>query len=1244
MSDGAALGHLANNSKLNKFQLSAHSIAATSIVNENLMEGDHLVLTCSLSIGENKIRTHALVDCGATGYAFIDENFASHHKLSLDLLNQPRALEVIDGRPIASGNITHITKLRLEINQHHENLPLFVTRLGHYPIVLGIPWLKRHDPSIRFASNQITFDSEFCLNNCQDFPTIIHGISTPVPENPELLPEIPDIPPLQLKAAIISSTAFRSIARNRHKRYGQDRLSVFALSLHDVNMALERKIIQDEDLEKVVPSEYHEFLPLFSEVVAKALPPHRPYDHRIPLREGFTPPFGPLYSLSHTELKELKRWLEENLSKGFIRASSSPAGAPILFVKKADGSLRLCVDYRGLNEGTIKNRYPLPLIRETLNNLSKAKWFTKLDVRGAYNLLRVAEGEEWKTAFRTRYGLYESLVMPFGLTNAPADFQKFINDILHPYLDRFCSAYLDDILIYSDTLEEHIDHVSKVLQLLSKNGLHLKPEKCEFHKNQVQYLGLIITSEGIKMDPRKISTVQEWETPKHVKDVQSFLGFANFYRRFILGYSKIVAPLTNLTRKGIKFDWTPECQEAFERLKSDFTSAPILRHFDPDREILVETDASDYVSAGILSQRDDNGILHPVAFFSKKHSPAECNYEIYDKELMAIVRCFEEWRPELESTASPIQVLSDHRNLEYFMSTKLLNRRQARWSEFLSRFNFKIVYRPGKSGGKPDALTRRSGDLPKEGDERLTHQSQTILKRENLTDVISFQEPLCINETTIPNYTIEDLFLRAYREDPFPESVLEMIRNNVRHSRKISLAECSEKEGRLIYRERIYVPESTDLRLRLLQQYHDSPTAGHPGRSKTLELITREYYWPKIRQDVERYVKNCHTCQRSRTSRHAPFGILRPLPIPHQPWQDISMDFVTGLPESAGYDAIWVVADRLTKVRHLVPCKINTDAQELADMFITHIWKYHGLPNTIISDRGSVFASAFWTRICLRLGIERKLSTPFHPETDGQTEKINGVMEQYLRCYVNYLQNDWSHWLPLAEFAANNHVSETTGVSPFFAMYGRDPRTNFQQQLCDNPEKIDQITADSIANTMQDIYEHVKLEMGRAQERQQEQADRHRLPAPKYIVGDKVWLNARNIRTLRPSQKLDHRRLGPFPITAVISPYAYRIELPPGIRIHPVQSVSLLEPADENPYPGQRQPPPPPVIVQGEEEWVVEKILDSRIKYRRLEYLIKWEGFDQPDWTPARDVNGLAAIDIFHNDNPHKPGPLPEDV
>ena len=376
--------------------------------------------------------------------------------------------------------------------------------------------------------------------------------------------------------------------------------------------------------------------------------------------------------------------------------------------------------------------------------------------------------------------------------------------------------------------------MQRVLEALSKAGLHLKFEKYHFYKSKVKYMGLIILADGIWMGPQKVTAVLEWGSPRNLHDVRAFLGFANFYWRFILGYSNMVVPLVGLSKKGVCFMWGEECEAAFQELKHRFTLAPVLRHFDPDKEIIVETDASAYVSAGVISQYDaDSGILHPVAFFSKKHSPAECNYEIYDKELMAIIRCFEESCAELESLLHPIRVLSDHKNLEYFISTKLLSHCQVRWSEFLFWFNFIIIYQPCKAGGKPDALTRRSWDLPKEGDERIAFQRQVVLKPYNLIDIpraltlacgqvvgepamvaeepaVAVEKPAAVAEkpalpaedpTRAAEKSIEELFNEAYTKDPIPDDVFGQLCRGQTRFKQLALAEYQEDgNGRLLYR------------------------------------------------------------------------------------------------------------------------------------------------------------------------------------------------------------------------------------------------------------------------------------------------------------------------------------------------------------------------------------------------------------------------------------------------------------
>lgn len=1194
-----------------------------------------------------------MLDTGAEGKRFVDRDWALENNLELLPLKNPIGLEGFDGKPTESGPITHFVRLTTRIQDHREtNAAFLVTQLAHYPIIFGLPWMKIHDPRVGFADHTVTFSSQYCQRHC-NVPTRPTKVSALHDVPPKARPRLQQPRPAPLRdrdIARVSVAACSAYARRGYR--------MFTVSLEDIDSVLNPTTVSDSELATQLPPEFSEFWDVFSPKEAERLPPHRSYDHDIKLLPGKTPPFGGLYAMSRDELRALKEWIEENLRKGFIRPSSSPAASPVLFVKKPGGGLRFCVDYRALNAITVKDRYPLPLTKETLNNLKGMKYFSKLDIISAFNNLRIKKGQEYLTAFRTRLGLFESLVMPFGLTGAPASFQRFINDTLRDYLDVFCTAYLDDILIYSRTRAEHTRHVQQVLQRLRAAGLHAKLSKCEFYVPETKFLGLIVGGEGFRMDPDKVKTVVDWQTPSCLTDVQAFIGFGNFYRRFIRSFSSIIGPLVNLTKKGVPFQWSAACQEAFETLKAAFVNAPILKPFDWTRDVVLETDASDYVSAGVLSQYDDEGILHPVAFFSKKHSATECNYEIYDKELLAIVRCFEEWRPELEGTPSPVKVITDHRNLEYFMSTKLLNRRQARWSEFLSRFNFQIHYRPGKLGAKPDALTRRSEDLPKEGDERLLHQSRTILKKENLPEPpetlninasrrsrrVHFAEepPTTETETVTLPPSLQPLFDTAYPRDKKLQSVLEALKKGLPRHPEITLADCERAGPYLRYRGRLYVPDCDDTKAEILRQCHENPTVGHPGRAKTYELISREYYWPGIYEYVDRWTRNCHLCRRVTPSREARQGVLRPLPVPQRAWQDISMDFITHLPPSNDYDAIMVVVDRLTKMKHFLPCHGTINAEGVADQYLKHIWKLHGIPKTIVSDRGPQFVAAFWKRLTQRLKICNLLSTAYHPETDGQTERANAILEQYLRAYTSYLQDDWSEWLPLAEFAANSVRNEPTGVSPFLANYGFHPTIGFEpSQPTTQPAEKD---AENFANHMEKITDFIRAEILTAQARYEQQTNKKRQPARRFTVDQLVWLDARNIRTLRPQKKLDWKNLGPFRISKVISPHAYRLDLPSSMRIHPVFNVSLLRPVADDPVPGQTTAPPPPIEAEGIEEWEVEEVLDSRwIKKGRgqpkLHYTVKWVGYDDPTEEPAEYLgNARELVNNFHRRYPQKPG------
>jgi len=497
-----------------------------------------------------------------------------------------------------------------------------------------------------------------------------------------------------------------------------------------------------------------------------------------------------------------------------------------------------------------------------------------------------------------------------------------------------------------------------------------------------------------------------------------------------------------------------------------FTTAPALWHFDHEREVIIETDASDYVSTGLLSQRDDEGVLHPVAYYSKKHSPAACNYDIHDKELVAIIKALDEWRPECEGASYPLQLITNHKNLESFITKKLFNRWQVRWSEFLTRFDYEIVCRPGRSNGKADALTRRPGDLPEGRDERLKNMEQVVLKPHN------FPEQLRILANDLPvqeRPSVSNHFNQAYQEDPLPDKILKAIREG-NSLNEITVVECKEQDRQVWYRGKHYVPEGDQLQLRLIQEHHDTALAGHPGWAKTFDVLDRQYYWKDMRKQVDQYVRNCQSCQRSRTSRHGTFGVLRPSSVPEKPWEDIFMDFVVGLLECEGFDAVWVVVDILSKMWHFIPCHTTIDAVGLAKLFLWEVVCLLGLPRSIVSDWGPQFASTFWGQICSQLGVDRWMSTAFHPQTDGQTELMNAGMEQYLRIFVNHQQDDWVQWLPLAEFAANNGIFEATKCTPFFAVQGVDPRMSFagEPTMDQNEWRLD---ADQVQATMQEVHE-----------------------------------------------------------------------------------------------------------------------------------------------------------------------------
>ena len=1041
-----------------------------------------------------------------------------------------------------------------------------------------------------------------------------------------------------------------------------------------------------------LPPEYEDYREVFSKEGAEALPPEwMTVRHSIEVEPGQAAPWGPIYPLSAKELSQLRDYLATNLELGRIRKSNSPAGAPILFSPKKDGTLRLCVDYRGLNKITRKNRYPLPLINEILDRLSGAKVFTKLDLRDAYYRIRIQEGDEWKTAFRTRYGLFEYVVMPFGLTGAPSTFQAYINEALSDILDVYCIAYMDDIIIYSDSPEQHLRHVREVLERLHRASLYVKLAKCSFSTEEVDFLGYHISVTGVSMDPSRVQTVTEWPRPKSFRDIQVFIGFCNFYRRFIYEFSRIAAPMTSLLKgmeKGKKkgpFEWNDRAEDAFRHLQTCFTKAPLLQHFDPSKPSRLETDASIDGIAAVHSQPAElnsegaatelhivgtgsspqRTIWKPVAFWSRKTTPAERNYSTGDQEMLAVVEAFKEWQHYLIYTDSPVQVVCDHYNLQQFILTKSLNRRQMRWAAELGAYYFTIVWRAGKSN-PADGPSRRPdyqepGDAQGEPTENALHVILDNAIRGASGAPASHMRGLYATIATVPrendnrcdtvssNGHADTEREPSYREIPnaLATQLLDLQSRDA-WCRQVRAKEDTlsglepmkgswgvDSAGLVRIDKAIYVPRDAMLRTAILKTNHDDPwQGGHFGVQRTLEVIQRLFKWEGMRSQVTQFVKSCDVCQRGKTPRHKPYGLLQPLPIPEKPWQSISMDFITGLPPSmrrrTAFDTILVVVCRYSKMAVYIPTVKTIQANDLAELIIENVIAKFGAPESIVSDRDKLFTSGYWASFCYHLVVRRNMSTAFHPQTDGQTERTNQTLECYLRCFTNYAQDDWVQLLPSAEYVHNNHVNESTKSTPFQLVLTFTPTIRMrgadeaQDKPGENPHgKEDAMRFEQARQASLDLRKE-------AQARTKAAYDKKRIHQS-FKEGERVLLSSKFIRKNIPYAKLFDRFIGPFPVQRKVGENAYELKLPPKYgRMHYTFHVSLLERYVRR----EGEATPEPVDIDGEEQWEVDRITSSKETEDGTLFLVRWKGYPESEstWQTRADlVNAQEKLQEYEN-------------
>ncbi|KAK9109466.1 hypothetical protein Sjap_017526 [Stephania japonica] len=619
----------------------------------------------------------------------------------------------------------------------------------------------------------------------------------------------------------------------------------------------------------------------FSEVFPSelsGLPPPRVIDFIIETIPGTKPISIPPYRMAPKELRELQVQIEELLKKGFIRSSMSPWGAPVLFVKKKDGTLRMCIDYRQLNRVTIRNKYPLPRIDDLFDQLKGAKWFSKIDLRSGYHQLRVRDSDISLTAFTSRYGHYEFSVMPFGLTNAPAMFMDLRHRVFKPYLDHFVIVFIDDIMIYSKTQDEHSHHLRVTLHTLKDNRLYAKLSKCEFWVSEVKFLGHVVNVEGISVDSSKVEAIQKWPTPTMVSDVRSFLGLAGYYRRFVEGFSRIALPLTRLTQKDVEFIWVDECKNAFEELKYRLTTTPVLTLPESGRELTVYTDAS-HSGLGCVLMQDGR----VVAYASRQLKIHEKNYPVHDLELAAVVFALKIWRHYLYG--EKFIVYSDHKSLKYLFTQSELNMRQRRWLEFLKDYDFTLQYHPGKANVVADALSRRRTSretiaTTRTSQFRLMEEASIMMICESPAGTSSF------GSTNTRN--VSRFYCAQVRAEP---EILQRIvdfhktyQDYVVYQRLASSVDHPDwsisDQGVIHFRNRLWIPAQEQLRRELLQEAHRSFYSIHPGNTKMYCDMRRIYWWPGMKTDIVEFVMKCDICQQVKAEHRKLGGLLHSLSIP----------------------------------------------------------------------------------------------------------------------------------------------------------------------------------------------------------------------------------------------------------------------------------------------------------------------------------------------------------------------------
>jgi transposase InsO family protein len=870
--------------------------------------------------------------------------------------------------------------------------------------------------------------------------------------------------------------------------------------------------------------------------------------HQINLITGSQPCNSPPFRYTPARRQIIEENLTEMIKQGIISPSKSPWASPVILAPKKDGSLRFCIDYRKVNSMTVRDAYPIPRIDDTLDSLQEAKFVSTLDLRSGYWQVEMDKNSQEKTAFVTHKGLFQFNVMPFGLTNAPATFQRLMDIVLAGLKWQCCLVYIDDVVIYSPTFEQHLIDLRNVFQALQSANLTLKASKCQFCRREMRYLGHVITQHGIKPDPDLTKSVTNFPQPKKVKDVQSFLGLTGYYRRFIKDYAKIAEPLFKQLRNAQKsnhhLQWSQECTYAFEALKMKLTNAPIMNTPNFEKPFILELDACEYGLGAVLTQEYDEN-KYVIAYGSRTLSTAERNYGATEREALAIVWATKHFRPYLEG--NKIFIRSDCKALEWMRNAKDVTGRLARWAIKLSAFQIEeIRYRPGKANANADSLSRNP--IPAEIDKVL--ELSTVETAINLWENTNILDNIRTEQQA--DSKLQPIIQRLQSQTPQESNdkrnpyaiingILYKIKNSNRHYNLRILGN----------KHLLVVPKS--MQQKILQWAHDHPTAGHSGQQKTLFRLTTRVFWESMRKDIYKYVNTCEECQKFKYN-NSPTSSPMQIHSVKEPWHTIGIDIMGPFPvTNRNKRFLLVIVDYFTRWIEIFPINTTTSIA-IAELLVDQIFTRYGLPKYILSDNGPQFVSNMFRSFCNTMKIEQKLTANYHPQSN-MTERVNRTLKPLLAIYAQRQPHSWDKEIQKLAFAIRTSVNETTGETPAFLMFGRDikgpldliigePTTGPPPTTFEHIQMKNYIT--KLLNNLRCAYNTVIERSEVEKYNQKTKYDQH-TTIRQFTVGDLVWvaIPTSHIGDNSIGGKLQPHYQGPCRIMKQLSPITFIVR-----RIH----------------------------------------------------------------------------------------------